>query len=127
MAGHSLVRRLSTLPSAGGGISRLACARAKEAGIDWKELVSAAGLTIKQIEDRDTRFGARNQILLLKLVADALQDVFESGGCDGFVVMPATLPTSHEQFCRAVVPELQRRKLFRTEYSASTLRGNLFD
>jgi FMN-dependent oxidoreductase (nitrilotriacetate monooxygenase family) len=61
------------------------------------------------------------------MVADALQDVFESGGCDGFVVMPATLPTSHEQFCRAVVPELQRRKLFRTEYSASTLRGNLFD
>jgi AraC-like DNA-binding protein len=76
VAGHSLVKRLSNLPSAGGGISRLACARAKEAGLDWKELVSAAGLTIKQIEDRHMRLGVRNQIALLKLVADALQDDF---------------------------------------------------
>jgi FMN-dependent oxidoreductase (nitrilotriacetate monooxygenase family) len=59
------------------------------------------------------------------MVADAMQDFFESEACDGFVVMPTTFPTSHEQFCRAVVPELQRRGLFRTEYTASTLRGNL--
>jgi AraC-like DNA-binding protein len=52
----------------------LACTRAKEAGIDWKGLVSAAGLTITQIEDRHTRLGVRNQIVLLDLVADALQD-----------------------------------------------------
>lgn len=60
-----------------------------------------------------------------QMVADHLQDLFESGACDGFVIMPTTFPTSHEQFCRAVVPELQRRGLFRTEYSAATLRGNL--
>ncbi|MDF0541784.1 LLM class flavin-dependent oxidoreductase [Sphingobium sp. H39-3-25] len=59
------------------------------------------------------------------MIADELQDLFESGYCDGFVIMPTTFPTSHEQFCRAVVPELQRRGLFRTEYSATTLRGNL--
>jgi alkanesulfonate monooxygenase SsuD/methylene tetrahydromethanopterin reductase-like flavin-dependent oxidoreductase (luciferase family) len=58
-------------------------------------------------------------------VADTLQEQFEAGGCDGFVIMPTTFPTSHEQFCRAVVPELQRRGLFRTEYAADTLRGNL--
>ncbi|MYW96194.1 NtaA/DmoA family FMN-dependent monooxygenase [Amycolatopsis rubida] len=60
-------------------------------------------------------------------VADALQDLFESEACDGFVIMPTTFPTSHEQFCRSVVPELQRRGVFRTEYSAATLRDNLFD
>ena len=61
------------------------------------------------------------------MVADALQDLFESGACDGFVIMPTTFPTAHEQFCRAVVPELQRRGLFRAEYRASTLRANLLD
>lgn len=60
-----------------------------------------------------------------KSIADAMQELFEGGGCDGFVVMPTTMPTSHEQFCRAVVPELQQRGLFRKEYSSSTLRGNL--
>ncbi len=59
------------------------------------------------------------------MVADALQDMFESEACDGFVVMPTVFPTSHEQFCRAVVPELQRRGLFRTEYTGATLRENL--
>jgi len=59
------------------------------------------------------------------MVADALQDMFESNACDGFVVMPTIFPTSHEQFARMVVPELQRRGLFRTEYAAATLRGNL--
>jgi FMN-dependent oxidoreductase (nitrilotriacetate monooxygenase family) len=61
-----------------------------------------------------------------KSIADQMQHVFESGGCDGFVIMPVSFPTAHEQFCRAVVPELQRRGLFRTEYSQTTFRGNLF-
>jgi FMN-dependent oxidoreductase (nitrilotriacetate monooxygenase family) len=59
------------------------------------------------------------------VVADGLQEMFEAGVCDGFVIMPVAHPSSHEQFCRAVVPELQRRGLFRTEYAASTLRENL--
>ncbi|MGE3066952.1 MAG: NtaA/DmoA family FMN-dependent monooxygenase [Hyphomicrobiaceae bacterium] len=58
-------------------------------------------------------------------VADKLQDYFESRACDGFVILPVSMMLSLEQFCRAVVPELQRRGLFRTEYAAATLRGNL--
>ncbi|WP_349829106.1 NtaA/DmoA family FMN-dependent monooxygenase [Brevibacterium litoralis] len=58
-------------------------------------------------------------------VADVLQERFEAGVGDGFVLMPTTLPTSHVEFCRLVVPELQRRGLFRTEYAATTLRENL--
>jgi FMN-dependent oxidoreductase (nitrilotriacetate monooxygenase family) len=58
-------------------------------------------------------------------VADTMQDLFESGICDGFIIMPTTFPASIEQFCTAVVPELQRRGIFRTEYAAETLRGNL--
>lgn len=60
-------------------------------------------------------------------VADRLEEMFLSGGCDGFVVAPTYHPGMFEQFCRSVVPELQRRGLFRTDYRASTLRGNLRD
>jgi hypothetical protein len=37
------------------------------------------------------------------------------------------MPGMYEQFCRAVVPELQRRGLFRSGYSGTTLRGHLHD
>lgn len=71
--------------------------------------------------------GRRELVGTPKMVADALQSFFEDGLCDGFIIMPTTFPTSHEQFCRAVVPELQRRGLFRTSYSSTTLRGNLMN
>ena len=58
-------------------------------------------------------------------VADHLQAHFEAGVCDGFVLAPTTFPGMFEQFCRSVVPELQRRGLFRTEYTGRTLRENL--
>lgn len=60
-------------------------------------------------------------------VADQLQALFESRACDGFVVSPIYHPGSHEAFCRSVVPELQRRGLFRTGYTGNTLRENLKD
>jgi FMN-dependent oxidoreductase (nitrilotriacetate monooxygenase family) len=58
-------------------------------------------------------------------VADQLQDLFEAGACDGFIITPTVFPGSFEQFVRAVVPELQRRGIFRTEYAGTTLRENL--
>lgn len=58
-------------------------------------------------------------------VADQLCDMFEGNLCDGFVTIPVTFPSSHETFARSVVPILQRRGMFRTEYSGRTLRENL--
>lgn len=58
-------------------------------------------------------------------VADQLQAWFEGGAADGFNIMPAFLPGGLADFVRLVVPELQRRGLYRTQYEASTLRGNL--
>ncbi len=60
-------------------------------------------------------------------VADQLQDLFESGGCDGFVLTPTAFPGTFEQFSRAVVPRLQARKLMRTHYTGRTLRETLRD
>ena len=59
-------------------------------------------------------------------IADRLQEMFEAGGCDGFMVVPALSPGGYEDFGRFVVPELQRRGLFRTEYTGRTLYENLF-
>jgi len=58
-------------------------------------------------------------------VADEMEHWFKDGAADGFNVMPAWLPGSLKDFVEGVIPELQRRGLFRTEYEATTLRGNL--
>ncbi len=58
-------------------------------------------------------------------VADWMQETFEMGICDGFVLWPNMFPGMFEQFCRAVVPELQRRGVFRRDYRGRTLRENL--
>lgn len=57
-------------------------------------------------------------------VADEMQAWFGSA-CDGFVVSAPLVPGTYEDVVRLVVPELQRRKLFRKEYSGATLRENL--
>ncbi|MDR3535172.1 MAG: LLM class flavin-dependent oxidoreductase [Acetobacteraceae bacterium] len=58
-------------------------------------------------------------------IADEMEDWFTDGAADGFVVWPTVFPRMFEEFGRLVVPELQRRGLFRTEYAGATLRENL--
>ena len=58
-------------------------------------------------------------------VADTMQDWFESGACDGFMLSGAVLPQGFNDFIDQVLPLLKERGLFRTEYEADTLRGNL--
>jgi FMN-dependent oxidoreductase (nitrilotriacetate monooxygenase family) len=58
-------------------------------------------------------------------IADIMQEWFEADACDGFNITPATLPGGGEDFVAMVIPELQRRRLFRIEYEGETLRENL--
>lgn len=58
-------------------------------------------------------------------IADRLQEWFENDGADGFNILPPWLPTGLTDFVDLVIPELQRRGLFRTEYEGRTLRENL--
>ncbi|WP_428487424.1 LLM class flavin-dependent oxidoreductase [Rhodopila sp.] len=58
-------------------------------------------------------------------IADDMQVWFEAGGADGFNICPSHLPGGLQDFVELVVPELQRRGLFRTEYEGFTLRENL--
>jgi len=69
-------KRLGTLPTAAGGIARLAYACARRAGIELEPLLKKAGLTDQQLEDRGARLAVRHQIQFLNLVANALGDEF---------------------------------------------------
>jgi FMN-dependent oxidoreductase (nitrilotriacetate monooxygenase family) len=58
-------------------------------------------------------------------IADILEEWFVGDMADGFVLLPPHFPGGLADFVDLVVPELQRRDLFRTEYSGSTLRDHL--
>ncbi len=58
-------------------------------------------------------------------IADLCEHWFNEGGADGFSLSPNYLPGAMEDFVDQVVPILQKRGLFHTEYEAGTLRGNL--
>ena len=57
-------------------------------------------------------------------VADSMEAWFNAPACDGFNLTPAHFPESLDDFVDLVVPELQRRGSFRTEYSGQTLRDH---
>lgn len=58
-------------------------------------------------------------------IVDTLQEWFENEAADGFNILPPWLPTGLDDFVDLVIPELQRRGLFRTAYEGRTLRENL--
>jgi FMN-dependent oxidoreductase (nitrilotriacetate monooxygenase family) len=58
-------------------------------------------------------------------VADRLEEWFSAPACDGFVVSATHVPGAYEDFVRHVVPELQRRGLFRRDFEGTSLRENL--
>jgi alkanesulfonate monooxygenase len=95
----------------------------------WKQLTELArreNLTIRQLFLRFNAVrGHRVVIGTPSDIADQIQDWFEHDAADGFNLIPPLLPSSLTEFVDLVVPELQRRGLFRTEYEGTTLRDHL--
>jgi hypothetical protein len=58
-------------------------------------------------------------------IADQMQEWLVTRACDGFTVMFHTVPSGVDDFVDKVIPELQRRGIFRREYQGTTLRENL--
>jgi FMN-dependent oxidoreductase (nitrilotriacetate monooxygenase family) len=87
------------------------------------QAMRAEGLSLKEAATK--RGKGREIVGTPEMVADRLEAMFTADACDGFVLAPTMFPGMFEQFCRAVVPELQRRGLFRTQYDGRTLRENL--
>ncbi|WP_347557296.1 LLM class flavin-dependent oxidoreductase [Robbsia sp. KACC 23696] len=90
------------------------------------DLARRDNLTIRQLYLRIAGARGHQQVVgTPKSIADQLQQWFEEDGADGFNIMSPWLPGGLTDFVESVVPELQRRGLFRSEYTSNTLRGNL--
>jgi FMN-dependent oxidoreductase (nitrilotriacetate monooxygenase family) len=90
-----------------------------------KELAEREELTVRQLIGKlGGGRGHRTFAGTPEQVADELQTWFENGAADGFNIMPPYLPGGLEIFVDRVVPILQQRGLFRTDYTATTLRGH---
>lgn len=94
-------------------------------GRNHVEAAKREGLTLRQVLIRSSQSNAHFATIgTVSDVADQLQHWFEDGACDGFNVLPAIYPVSFHEVLDKLVPELQRRGLFRTEYEGRTLREN---
>lgn len=83
------------------------------------------GLTLRQLGAQTASLGHWVLCGTPQRIADTLEEWFHGGAADGFIMMPSTLPSGLGEFVRQVVPELQRRGLFRTRYTGTTLREHL--
>jgi FMN-dependent oxidoreductase (nitrilotriacetate monooxygenase family) len=89
-------------------------------------LARRENLTIRQLALRVAAGRGHHIVLGTPVdVADRMQEWFETRAADGFNVMPPFFPEGLEDFTQLVVPILQERGLFRTDYTGSTLRDHL--
>ena len=90
------------------------------------DLARRENLTIRQLYQRLSGARAHRSIYgTASEIADSLEQWYRSGAADGFNIMALTFPQGLADFVDQVIPELQRRNLFRTEYEGATLRENL--
>jgi len=83
-------------------------------------------LTVRQLAQRlGGHYSGLSMIGTAKTIADEMQEWVETQASDGFTIMFPYLPGGLEDFCDQVVPELQRRGLFRKDYAGRTLRDHL--
>ncbi|WP_431281493.1 LLM class flavin-dependent oxidoreductase [Humitalea sp. 24SJ18S-53] len=89
-------------------------------------LAKRENLTLRQL--RNIAAGAMGHRLLCgtpEQVADGLEEWFRAGAADGFNIMPPWFPGAFDDFVDQVVPILQKRGLFRQDYTGTTLRDHL--
>src|SRR6201999_2048358 len=93
-----------------------------------QRLVDAAArdhLTVRQLAQRVGGYGGLSFVGTPKTIADSMEEWLASRGSDGFNIMFPFLPAGLDDFVDKVVPELQKRGIFRREYEGPTLRDNL--
>jgi alkanesulfonate monooxygenase len=88
-------------------------------------LAKRENLTVRQLAQRLGGYSGAAMVGTPETIADEMEEWLETRGSDGFTVMFSHLPGGLDDFCDRVVPELQRRGLFRREYEGATLRENL--
>ncbi|MBO1073285.1 LLM class flavin-dependent oxidoreductase [Roseomonas marmotae] len=88
-------------------------------------LARREGLTVRQLAQRVGGYSGLAMVGTPAMVADQMQEWLEAEACDGFNIMFSHVPAGLDDFVDLVVPELQRRGIFRREYEGRTLRENL--
>jgi FMN-dependent oxidoreductase (nitrilotriacetate monooxygenase family) len=90
------------------------------------DMAARDNLTLRQLAQIvGGSYGALELIGTPATIADRMEEWFVTHACDGFNVMFPYVPEGLDDFVDRVIPELQRRGLFRTEYEGRTLRENL--
>jgi alkanesulfonate monooxygenase len=89
------------------------------------ELARRENLSVRQLAQRLGGYSGLAFVGTPETIADEMQEWLSSEGSDGFNIMFPYLPAGLDDFVERVVPELQRRGIFRTEYEGPTLRDNL--
>jgi len=89
------------------------------------DLAQREKLTVRQLAQRLGGYAGLAMVGTATSIADEMEEWLTSEACDGFTVMFPYLPGGLDDFVARVVPELQRRGLFRREYEGRTLRENL--
>ncbi len=82
-------------------------------------------LTVRQLAQISGGYGGLAMVGSPQTIANQMEEYFLGGACDGFNIMFPWVPGGLDEFVDQVVPELQRRGLFRREYEGRTLRENL--
>jgi alkanesulfonate monooxygenase len=88
-------------------------------------LAKRENLTVRQLAQRLGGYAGPALLGTPAIIADQMEEWLTTGACDGFNIMFPYLPGGLDDFVGRVVPELQRRGLFRKEYEGKTLRENL--
>jgi FMN-dependent oxidoreductase (nitrilotriacetate monooxygenase family) len=89
------------------------------------ELAKREHLTVRQLAQRVGGYGGLAFVGTPAMIADQMEEWLLTDACDGFNIMFPYLPGGLDDFVDRVVPELQRREIFRREYEGTTLRENL--
>jgi FMN-dependent oxidoreductase (nitrilotriacetate monooxygenase family) len=83
-------------------------------------------LTVRQMYEKyGSARGQRTVVGTADDIADQMERWFVNRAVDGYLIQPPHLPAGLDEFIEHVIPRLQDRGLFRTEYEGSTLRENL--
>ncbi len=89
------------------------------------EAAARGKLTVRHLAERAGGFSGLSFVGTPSTIADQMEEWLTTGACDGFNIMFPFLPEGLDDFVDKVVPELQRRGIFRREYEGTTLREHL--
>ena len=89
------------------------------------DYAAATKSTVRQLAKRVGGYGGLSFVGTPQSIADQMEQWLKQDGCDGFNIMFPFLPAGLDDFVDQVVPELQKRGIFRREYEGRTLRENL--